>query len=255
MPALSLAALSLGLAHAAAPAGFTLETDSGPLVVERVYHGTVRMTVGGRTVWVDPWSKAPLEGAPAGSLVLITDLHPDHLDPAALDRVAAPGARVVAPPAVHDKLAADGAGKTRVTDVLANGQQLTLDGLKLTAVPMYNHSRGPEPGKLYHDKGRGNGYLVEWGGKRLYIAGDTACTDEMKALQGVDHALVPMNLPYTMPPDEAAACVAAFAPKRVTPYHHAGSDLAVFSSTLAATPGGAAVEVVPVEAYPGGLPW
>lgn len=258
-PCLALAgALALAAsapARAAAPGGFTLATDKGPLTVEAVYHGTVRLTVGGRTVWVDPWSKAPLDGAPTGSLVLVTDLHQDHLDPAALRRVRAEGARLVAPAAVKEKLAADNAEDIVVTDVLANGQSLELDGLRITAVPMYNNTRGPEPGTLFHTKGRGNGYVLEWGGKRLYIAGDTACTAEMKALEGIDHALVPMNLPYTMPPDEAARCVAAFQPKRVSPYHHAGSDLAVFQKTLGELDPAGATELVPLEAYPGGAPW
>ena len=73
---------------------------------------------------------------------------------------------------------------------------------------------------MFHTKGRGNGYIVTVGGKRLYFAGDTECIPEMKALKNIDVAFVPMNLPYTMPPNEAADCVKAFKPKVVYPYHY-----------------------------------
>ena len=48
----------------------------------------------------------------------------------------------------------------------------------------------------------------------------------MRALKNIDVAFVCMNLPYTMPPDEAAEAVKAFHPKVVFPYHYRGSDLA-----------------------------
>jgi L-ascorbate metabolism protein UlaG (beta-lactamase superfamily) len=113
---------------------------------------------------------------------------------------------------------------------------------------MYNLKRGPEEGKLFHDKGRGNGYVVELAGLRTYIAGDTECIDEMKALENIDVAFVPMNLPYTMTPDEAAPCVKAFAPKVLYPYHYNDSDLSGLAAMVAPT------EVRLREWYPGGLP-
>src|SRR5439155_17729204 len=95
---------------------------------------------------------------------------------------------------------------------------------------MYNLKRGPSEGKLYHDKGRGNGYVVTYGGKRFYISGDTEGVPEMKALKNIDVAFVCMNLPYTMPPEEAAEAVRAFKPKVVYPYHYRGSDVKAFES-------------------------
>jgi len=120
--------------------------------------------------------------------------------------------------------------------VLQNGQKKVVAGLQIEAVAMYNHKRGPSPGKLYHDKGRGNGYVVTLGDKRVYISGDTACISEMKALTDIDIAFVTMNLPYTMPPEEAAECVKAFKPRIVYPYHYRGSDLNVFTRALEAHP-------------------
>ena len=116
--------------------------------------------------------------------------------------------------------------------MIANGEKKTIDGVEIEAVPMYNLQRGPAAGQLFHTKGRGNGYIVTLGGKRIYLAGDTECTPEMKALKNIDVAFVPMNLPYTMPPNEAADCVKAFKPKIVYPYHYMGSDLKEFEDAL-----------------------
>jgi L-ascorbate metabolism protein UlaG (beta-lactamase superfamily) len=226
-------------APVATPAG---PETIGDITVEPLYHGTFVLKTGTSTWIIDPWIEAPL-GDRKADVVLITDVHGDHLDPAALDLVRKEGTVVVAPKAVADEK------KTEVDVVLANGETKEIGGAKVTAVPMYNLKRGPEPGKLFHDKGRGNGYLVEVAGKRIYVAGDTECTDEMKALTNIDVAFVPMNLPYTMTPDEAAVCVKAFAPKILFPYHYGESDL----STLAAQVG-PATEVRLREWYPGGQP-
>jgi L-ascorbate metabolism protein UlaG (beta-lactamase superfamily) len=223
----------------------TVPTAAGPLELTLAYHATLRFQLGATTLWIDPWAKAPLDGVAPGDLVLITDVHFDHLDPAALAKVRGPQTQLVAPKAVADQLPG-------VQHVLANGQTATVGPFTITAVPMYNLVRGPETGGKFHDPGRGNGYLVTVGGKTIYVAGDTECTPEMKALKRVDHAFVPMNLPYTMPPEEAAACVKAFAPAHVTPIHYAGSDLAVFAAGLADAP---AIAVDRIDAYPGGLPW
>src|SRR4029077_17853895 len=113
-----------------------------------------------------------------------------------------------------------------------NGDKKEVAGISIEAIPMYNMVRCPKPGTFFHDKGRGNGYVLTLGDKRIYIAGDTECTPEMKALKDIDVAFVPMNLPYTMPPNEAADCGKAFKPKAVYPYHYMGSDLKQFQAAL-----------------------
>lgn len=215
----------------------------GDLTVQPMYHATVALTAGGKTWVVDPWSKAPASDVKA-DVVLITDVHFDHLDPAAIAAVTKEGTVVVAPKAVADE------GKQKVDVVIANGETKEVAGVQVTAVPMYNLQRGPEPGKLFHDKGRGNGYVLAIGGQKVYIAGDTECTDEMKALKDITVAFVPMNLPYTMTEDEAAGCVKAFAPKVVYPFHYAGSDLTKFQAAV-----GTAADVRIRDWYPGGLPF
>lgn len=239
-----LLALTLAAPHARAdtPRSVSVDTDAGAFVVHAVQHGTARIEFGGKTIWLDPWSKAPMGDDPASAdVLLVTDIHPDHLDPAAIARVHTDATVTVAPAAVKD--AWQGGD---VDHVLANGQTVEVSGMRITGVPMYNHHRGPAEGQLFHVKGRGNGYLIEAGGTRIYFAGDTACTDELKALDDIDLAFVPMNLPYTMPPEEAAPCVAELKPKRVVPYHYRGSDLSVFEQGLKDS----GIEVVKLEWYP-----
>ena len=116
---------------------------------------------------------------------------------------------------------------------MANGETKNISGVTIEAVPMYNVRPDPQfGGAIFHTKGRGNGYVVTIGGKRLYFAGDTACTLEMKGLKIIDVAFLPMNLPFTMPPSEAAECARAFKPKIVYPYHYFESDPKEFEAAL-----------------------
>ncbi len=206
------------------PPSDTFETSAGPLSLTPIYHGTLAFGFQGKTIVVDPWSKAPEGALPAADLILLTDVHADHFDKPAIQQVKRAGTMIIAPPAVAQDLPE--------AKVLKNGEQTTALGIGITATPMYNLERGPAPGKLFHEKGRGNGYLLSFGDKTVYLSGDTECTPEMRALKNVDVALICMNLPYTMPPDEAAECVNAFKPKVVIPFHYRGSDLQVFKESV-----------------------
>jgi L-ascorbate metabolism protein UlaG (beta-lactamase superfamily) len=219
------AAAILAVAALASAQSDTVPASGGDITITPITHATVEVAHAGTVILVDPVAQGSYTGLPAPDLILVTDIHGDHLDPATIAKVKKASTTVVAPPAAAAKL--EGA------TVMANGETKTIAGVRIEAVPMYNLTRGPAPGQLYHTKGRGNGYIVTLGGRRVYFAGDTECTPEMRALTGIDVAFVPMNLPYTMPPDEAAACVKTFKPKIVYPYHYRGSDLNVFKSALA----------------------
>lgn len=194
----------------------TFKTSKGDLHVTPINHASVLLEHAGKAIYVDPTKEGSVEGLPKADVILITDIHFDHLDQAGIDRVKHPGTLIVGPPSVGEKITL---GVT-----LKNGETRDVQGMGVEAVPMYNLQRGPSAGKLFHDKGRGNGYVLTLGDKRVYLSGDTECIDEMKALKNVDVAFVCMNLPYTMPPAEAAACVNAFQPKVVFPYHHRNSN-------------------------------
>ena len=200
------------------------KTSVGELKITPVQHGSLMLEFSGQVWHIDPWSQADYAALPKADVILVTDIHGDHLDPKAIAAVRKASTVIVAPAAV--------AKTVMEAKVLNNGAKTTVGGIEIEAVPMYNLERGPQPGKLYHDKGRGNGYVLNVGGKRIYISGDTEAVPEMRALKDIDIAFVCMNLPYTMPPEEAADGVRAFRPKVVYPYHYRGSDLAVFADAL-----------------------
>jgi L-ascorbate metabolism protein UlaG (beta-lactamase superfamily) len=214
-------------------------TPKGELAVVPLEHASVLFQWHGEAIYVDPTASAVADPSlPKADVVFITDIHPDHLDPGGLDKVRKAGTQVVGPQAVADK--------AKVDVVMANGDTRQVLDVVATAVPMYNLKRGPAAGKLYHDKGRGNGYELAFDSERVYLSGDTECTPEMKALEKIDVAFVCMNLPYTMAPAEAAECIAAFKPKVLIPYHYRGSDLGDLDKGLA----GKGIEIRKREWYP-----
>lgn len=217
-------ALFASFANLLAGSTDSVQTAEGVLKITPVTHGSLMLEFKGRVIHVDPWSRGNYTGLPLADLILITDIHGDHMDPDQVKKLKKHGTVIVAPQAVAQT----------VTEavVLHNGEKKVIANLEIEAVPMYNLKRGPSPGKLYHDPGRGNGYVLTLGDKRVYISGDTACIPEMKALTDIDIAFVTMNLPYTMPPQEAAECVKAFKPRIVYPYHYRGSDLKRFTRDL-----------------------
>jgi L-ascorbate metabolism protein UlaG (beta-lactamase superfamily) len=173
-----------------------------------------------------------------GGLILITDIHGDHMDADDVKALSNAGTEVIAPAAVAKTITQ--------AKPLANGATTEWHGWKITAVPMYNITHNQPSGQPFHDKGRGNGYVLNYGGKNFYFAGDTEGTPEMRALKNIDVAFIPMNLPYTMTPTEAADAVKAFHPKVAIPYHYKGQDINQFKAALAGT----GIEVRLLEWYP-----
>ena len=210
-----------------------VETSKGPLKITPLYHGSVMLEFGGKIIHVDPWGQADYSGLPQADLIVITHTHADHMDAALLKTLRKEGTILVGPPAVTDTLN----GTVGDTDAISNGEKKTFMGIEIEAVPMYNLKLGSGPGKPYHHKGIGNGYVLAFGDTRVYFSGDTECVPEMKALKNITIAFVAMNPPRTMPPAEAAACVAAFQPKIVYPYHYRGQKTQEFADALKSSPG------------------
>jgi L-ascorbate metabolism protein UlaG (beta-lactamase superfamily) len=216
----------------------TFETSAGPVRITPVFHASMLIEAGGKTIYIDPAKPGNFASLPPADLILITDIHGDHMDPATVLALSKAGTQILAPPAVVKTVTTAGP--------LSNGETKKWEGWTIEAIPMYNLQRGPAAGQLFHTKGRGNGYVLTYGDKRFYISGDTEGIPEMRALKNIDVAFVCMNLPYTMPPDEAADAVKAFHPKVVIPYHYRGSDLSVFQKDLE----GSGVEVRLLDWYP-----
>jgi L-ascorbate metabolism protein UlaG (beta-lactamase superfamily) len=216
----------------------TFTTSAGPVKITPLNHASTLIEAGGKVIYLDPAKPAKFNGHPKADLILITDIHGDHMDPDSVKEISKADTEIFAPPAVVQTVT--------TAKPIANGESKTWGDWTIEAIPAYNLKRGPAPGKLFHDKGRGNGYVLTYGGKRFYFSGDTEGIPEMRALKDIDVAFVCMNLPYTMPPEEAADAVKAFHPRVVIPYHFRGSDLSVFQKAL----DGTGIEVRILEWYP-----
>jgi len=196
-----------------------LKTDKGMLTIQPITHATLILKWNNKTIYVDPYGGAAgFKGMAPPDLILITDIHPDHLELKTLEGLDLKKTTFVVPPAVAEMLPA--AYKEKAV-VLKNGTQTTQKEIAIKAIPMYNL---PDTADARHPKGRGNGYVLTLGGKNIYLSGDTEDIAEMRALKNIDVAFVCMNLPYTMDINKAAQAVLAFKPKIVYPYHYRGQS-------------------------------
>lgn len=203
-----------------ATAGFTQETlvhddvktSSGVVEMHFVGHGSLMFNAGGYIIHVDPVrSSGNYDNLPKADLILVTHEHSDHLDVDLINDLSQKGTVVICNTNSSKKLPQ--------AAIMKAGERKDVQNIIIEAVPAYNIVNERAPGKPFHPKGEGLGYILNIGGKRIYVAGDTENTQEMKALKNIDIAFLPMNLPYTMTPAMVADAVKAFRPKILYPYH------------------------------------
>ncbi len=203
----------------------SFSTSAGEVKVTFLGHGTLMFFHKGQVFHVDPFSEvADYELLPKADAVLITHEHYDHLDLAAIDAIETP----------HTEIVLNGASEKILGrgTVLKNGETTELLGVKIEAVPAYNILHEREKGQPFHPRGEHNGYILNFGDTRFYVAGDTENTPEMKALENIDVAFLPMNLPYTMTPEMVADAARAFRPKVLYPYHYGETDPSLLKDLL-----------------------
>jgi len=201
------------------------KTSQGDLRITCIGHGSVMFAFAGKIIHVDPVGRvADYSQLPKADLILVTHEHGDHLDPAMIESLRKPTTEIV----VAEKCA----GKVPKAVIMKNSETRTVQGFKVEAVPAYNIVNMRGPGIAYHPKGDGNGYIITFGEKRVYVAGDTENTPETKQLKNIDVAFLPMNLPYTMTPEMVADAARAFRPKVLYPYHYGNTDPALLVELL-----------------------
>ena len=229
--------LTWSVLQAAAPnhQSDVVKTSRGDLRLTPLYHGSVMLEFSGTVIHVDPWSQADYTGLPQADLIVVTHTHADHLDRAAIDKLKKPETLIVSTAAGVDTLnCAPACGQV---ETISDSEHKTVMGIEIAGVPMYNLVQGSAPGKPFHHKGVGSGYILAFGETRVYFSGDTECTPEMKALKDISVAFLAMNPPRTMSTLEAAECAKAFRPRIVYPYHYRGSKTEEFANALSDTTG------------------
>ena len=203
----------------------TIQTNAGDLEITFIGHGTLMLTFNEKILHVDPWSQfTDYANMPKADIILITHEHHDHLDPKAIEDVRTENTTLI--------LTQICANQIKGGIIMKNGNEETIDGIKIEAVPAYNIEHMRSPGTPYHPKGDGNGYIITFGDKRVYIAGDTENTPELKAIKNIDVAFLPMNLPYTMTPEMVTDACKALKPKIIYPYHFGQTDTSQLEELL-----------------------
>lgn len=197
--------------------GDMIETNDGTLTIQPILHGTLGLEWDGKIIYIDPYGgEEAFAGLPDPDMIIITDIHGDHHNPNTLAALTTDGVQFVVPQAVADLMEVE-----YNLQIMANGDTWSWGGMTIEALPMYNL---PDDETSRHTKGRGNGYILTFGDKRVYISGDTEDIPEMRALENIDVAFVCMNLPYTMSIDQASEAVLEFEPAIVYPFHFRGTE-------------------------------
>ena len=176
-----------------------------PVTLKWLGHASFRISHGDTVIYIDPWK---IDESPKdATLVLVSHSHGDHYSAEDIARISGPKTKLIASEDVVEK---EGKGQA-----IAPGDTVEAAGVKIEAIASYN------PNKRFHPKANNwVGFVVNIGGKRIYYAGDTDITDEMKALENIDLALLPVGGKYTMNAEEAAEAVSHFKPEQAVPYHY-----------------------------------
>ncbi len=194
----------------------TVDTDQGPLVVHPFGHASLALQWRHLTIVVDPVGGARRYAhLPRPQVILVTHGHGDHFDADTVSDLAGEHTTVITPPDVAESIPAID------PVVLSNGVSAATLGVVVTAVPAYNRTEGRLD---FHPRGRDNGYVLDLGGIRVYVSGDTEDVSEMTALGAIDVAFLCMNLPWTMSGKQALSAARAIAPRVLYPYHFRNRD-------------------------------
>jgi L-ascorbate metabolism protein UlaG (beta-lactamase superfamily) len=194
-----------------------IKTSQGNLEITFIGHATLMFSYNKKIIHVDPWTRfTDYKNMPGADIILVTHEHMDHFDKKAITALRKDSTEIIINEACSKQM--DGG------IVMKNGDVKTISGFKIEAVPAYNIVHMRSENNPFHPKGVGNGYIITFGDKRIYVAGDTENTPEMKMLKDIDIAFLPMNVPYTMTPEMVADVAKAFKPKILYPYHYGQTD-------------------------------
>ncbi len=194
-----------------------ISTSAGDVEMHFIGHGSLMFKVNNFVIHIDPVKSSGSYGnLPKADLILVTHEHGDHLDTGLIQELKKTNTVMFCN--------ANSATKVAWAQTMKAGDRNVVNNITIEAVPAYNIVNVRSDGQPYHPEGTGNGYVLTIGDKRIYVAGDTENTPEMKALKNIDVAFLPMNLPYTMTPEMVADAARAFKPKILYPYHYGETD-------------------------------
>jgi L-ascorbate metabolism protein UlaG (beta-lactamase superfamily) len=203
------------------------------ITIRCLAHASFQIKTGDQNIYIDPSTnhtglkKGDFEPA---DFILVTHGHGDHFDKKLIKSIRKLGSPIIAPPNLKKEI------KGGIVWDLSPGQFMKMatgDGT-FWATEAYNVKRFRPNGEPFHPKGFGVGFLVKFGEKRIYHAGDTDLIPEMEKLSEaeVDVALLPAGNTYTMDLEEAAKAALLIKPKIAIPMHLKGANPAVFKEKV-----------------------
>lgn len=202
----------------------TIKSKNGnDIVITFIKHGSLLITYEKQHIQIDPVSAyADYSQFTDADIIIITHEHADHLDAQAIAELEKAGTILITNQRVYDIL-----GKGIV---MKNGDVFNpMDYVTIEAVPAYNITPGREQ---YHPRYRDNGFIFTIDGTRIYVAGDTEDIPEMKKLERIDVAFLPVNQPYTMTVEQAVNAVNMFHPAIMYPYHYSDTPVEKIAELL-----------------------
>ncbi len=206
----------------------TIKTNNNEFVITFVGHATLLIEYNNLVIHIDPTGQQyDYTKMPKADLILVTHEHFDHFDKETIKKIIKDNTTIVVSKSC-EKLVSD----LKNVVILKNGENFKFKDINIETIPAYNIVNKRPDSRPFHQKGDGNGYVLNIDGKRIYIAGDTENIPEMKSLKNIDIAFLPMNLPYTMTPEMVADAAKAFKPKILYPYHYGNTDVNVLLELL-----------------------
>ncbi|MGC8622670.1 MAG: MBL fold metallo-hydrolase [Candidatus Micrarchaeia archaeon] len=174
-------------------------------------HASFYLKSGGYTIYIDPFRVSDkIAKTEKADLILVTHAHFDHFSKEDIEKISKEGTKIIA--STQTLEASDN------VQIATPGFKSSFHGIEIEAVPAYNIKS--ERLSFHPKSNRWVGYVLEAEGERIYHAGDTDAIPEMKSLEGIDYALLPIGGTYTMDVQEAIEAAGYINPKHVIPMHY-----------------------------------
>lgn len=212
------------------------------VIIRWLGHSGFQITSDDETIYIDIYrAKKYIERVPdvstPGTIIISTHGHSDHCHPESIESVTDANSIIIGPENCAKKITAQ-------FEAISIGEEKTIRSVSIKAVHAYNIKRFRAPGKPFHPKGYGVGFLITISGVTIYHAGDTDLIPEMEELGSVDVALLPVGDTYTMDNEEAGEAALKIKPRLVVPMHTWDKGITKFVEKVKTNPD---IEIIEIQ--------
>jgi L-ascorbate metabolism protein UlaG (beta-lactamase superfamily) len=160
------------------------------------------------------------DNQPKADIICISHSHFDHYDENSIQKVSKDDSVIICPAKCEKIIEKWGAIGLNV------GESINKKGIEILAFPAYNTRLLR---KLFHPKRKGFlGYIVKIDEQIIYHAGDCGLISELKDLNDITIAFLPISGWFTMNIEEAVRAITMIKPKHIVPMHERGKSIKEF---------------------------